>query len=74
MEDGEVLTNSFHVEFDEATNSFLIYTIHEGDKARWPIRISLSTLMSMERLEAEAFLGSRLLLLVPSARRAIYDA
>lgn len=74
MEDGEVLTNSFHVEFDKTINSFLIYTIHEGDRSGWPIRISLSTLMSMERLEAEAFFGSRLLLLVPSTRRAIYDA
>jgi hypothetical protein len=69
----DVLTNEFHVRYEEAHQRLAIYMLKDGKPAsEVPISLRLSMLEEMGPAEAAKFLGERLMLLIPALRERVY--
>jgi hypothetical protein len=74
MDTSNVLSNQFKVAFDEASKTFQIVSMRDGKPTVAPIRITLETLLSMnDPQEACRWFGETILLLVPEARRSLFN-
>lgn len=72
MNVNDVLTNEFHVQFDESTERLLVYRMKDGAKLDFPIELRLSTLIDMGSADASKWVGETLLLLVPTMRTKLF--
>lgn len=69
----DVLTNEFHVRYEEAHQRLAIYTLKDGKPASdVPISLRLAMLEGMGPDEAAKFVGERIMLLVPTLRERVY--
>lgn len=72
MNKEDIFTNEFAIQFEENTNSLLIFTIHQGN-CDPPIRLKLDTLTDMGAAVASKWLGETILLLIPEVRKKLFQ-
>jgi hypothetical protein len=68
----EMFTHDFRIHFDEETGDILVHWLDKDGHCPRPIRISFETLLSAGSEGASRFLGERVLLLIPRARRELF--
>ena len=68
----DMLTNDFRIHFDEEAGDLLVHWLDEEGHCPHPIRISFETLLDAGSEEAARFLGERVLLLIPRARKELF--
>jgi len=68
----EMFTHDFRIHFDEESGDILVYWLDKKGHCPFPIRISFETLLSAGSEGASRFLGERVLLLIPRARKELF--
>lgn len=72
MKKEDIFTNEFAIQFEEDSNSLLIFTIHQ-DNCDPPIRLKLDTLTDMGSAAACKWVGETILLLIPEVRKKLFQ-
>jgi hypothetical protein len=70
---GEILTNSFFVEYDEGRRHLCLYTINDGIRADVPMRLRMDSLVEKGKEHAAQWVGESIFLLIPALRRELYS-
>lgn len=68
----KMLTHDFRIHFEEETGDILVFWLDKNGHCPHPIRISFETLLNAGSEEAAKFLGERVLLLIPRARKELF--
>lgn len=68
----DVLTNEFHLRYDEGSERLLLYRVKDGVQLDFPIELRMSTLAEMGAKDASKWVGETLLLLIPAMREKLF--
>jgi hypothetical protein len=68
----DVLTNNFVVEYDEDRRHMCVYTVHDGVRDDYSVRLRMDSLLEKGRAHAAQWLGECIFLYIPALRRELY--
>lgn len=72
MDYRDILSNQFEISYEEERDAVIIKYFNDGGVCVRPIVIKMETLEEIGEEKASQFLGERVLLLIPAARKRIF--